>query len=133
MSFKKPFQAVPIQMGTSYRARREADFALDRSTSRLSTAKLAAIGLIIGTGLGLGILAMPEGSLKAASDTVQTLAVDGGLVRARAPQPGDYWSGCNSARAAGTAPIYVGEPGYREGMDGDGDGIACEPVPRGGF
>jgi hypothetical protein len=48
-------------------------------------------------------------------------------VRARPPQPGDYWPGCHAARAAGTAPIYAGEPGYREKMDGDGDGIACEP------
>lgn len=24
-------------------------------------------------------------------------------------------------------PIYRGEPGYRVEMDGDGDGIACEP------
>lgn len=38
-----------------------------------------------------------------------------------------YYSGCNEARAAGVTPIYRGEPGYREGMDGDGDGIACEP------
>ena len=49
------------------------------------------------------------------------------LVRARAPQQGDYWHGCDDARAAGTAPIYAGEPGYREQMDGDHDGIACEP------
>jgi hypothetical protein len=32
-----------------------------------------------------------------------------------------------TARAAGAAPIYRGQPGYREEMDGDGDGIACEP------
>jgi hypothetical protein len=38
-----------------------------------------------------------------------------------------YYSGCNAARAAGAAPIYRGQPGYREEMDGDGDGIACEP------
>jgi hypothetical protein len=50
--------------------------------------------------------------------------------RTRAPQPGDYWAGCNEARAAGTAPIYANEPGYREDMDGDGDGIACESVPQ---
>jgi hypothetical protein len=25
------------------------------------------------------------------------------------------------------APVYRGRPGYREGMDGDSDGIACEP------
>jgi len=38
-----------------------------------------------------------------------------------------YYSGCDEARAAGAAPIYRGQPGYREGMDGDSDGIACEP------
>ena len=38
-----------------------------------------------------------------------------------------YYSGCNEVRAAGKAPLYAGQPGYREGMDGDGDGIACEP------
>lgn len=38
-----------------------------------------------------------------------------------------YYRNCDAARAAGAAPIYAGSPGYREGMDGDGDGIACEP------
>ena len=47
--------------------------------------------------------------------------------RSRQPQAGDFWAGCDDARAAGSAPIFRGEPGYREGMDGDGDGIACEP------
>ncbi|HEY0313371.1 MAG TPA: excalibur calcium-binding domain-containing protein [Allosphingosinicella sp.] len=41
-----------------------------------------------------------------------------------------YYSGCNAARAAGAAPIYAGQPGYRPEMDGDGDGIACEPRRR---
>lgn len=37
---------------------------------------------------------------------------------------------CAAARAAGVAtPIYRGQPGYGAHMDGDGDGIACEP-PR---
>jgi len=34
---------------------------------------------------------------------------------------------CGEARAAGAAPIYRGQPGYRPEMDSDGDGIACEP------
>lgn len=55
------------------------------------------------------------------------VAVGVGLMRARAAQDGDHWRGCDGARAAGTAPIYRGEPGYCEGMDGDNDGIACEP------
>lgn len=38
-----------------------------------------------------------------------------------------YYRNCDAARAAGAAPIRAGQPGYREGMDGDGDGIACEP------
>ncbi|GGN51519.1 hypothetical protein GCM10011349_24110 [Novosphingobium indicum] len=50
-------------------------------------------------------------------------------MRANTPQPGAYYRNCDAARAAGVAPLYYGEPGYREGMDGDGDGIACEPYP----
>ena len=46
--------------------------------------------------------------------------------RARIEQSISY-SGCNEVRAAGKAPLRAGEPGYREEMDGDGDGIACEP------
>lgn len=49
------------------------------------------------------------------------------MERQRMPQEGDRWGGCNDARAAGTAPIYRDEPGYRPDMDGDKDGIACEP------
>ena len=51
-----------------------------------------------------------------------------------APQPAGaapaetiYYPGCDAVRAAGKAPLYSSQPGYREGMDGDGDGIACEP------
>lgn len=52
---------------------------------------------------------------------------DGNFERERAPQQGDFWSSCASARAAGTAPIFRGEPGYRIGLDEDHDGEACEP------
>ncbi len=37
-----------------------------------------------------------------------------------------YYANCTEARAAGVAPLYEGEPGYRIAMDGDRDGIACE-------
>jgi endonuclease YncB( thermonuclease family) len=42
------------------------------------------------------------------------------------------WSyrNCAQARAAGAAPLYRGQPGYGAHMDGDGDGIACEPYRR---
>lgn len=37
-----------------------------------------------------------------------------------------YYANCSEARAAGAAPIYRGEPGYRSGLDRDNDGVACE-------
>jgi hypothetical protein len=40
--------------------------------------------------------------------------------------PGAYYSSCADARAAGAAPLYLGEPGYRPGLDRDGDGVACD-------
>jgi len=43
------------------------------------------------------------------------------------PRPYRYFSGCNDARAAGYESIRIDEPSYRPEMDGDGDGVACEP------
>jgi len=33
---------------------------------------------------------------------------------------------CAAVRSAGAAPLMRGEPGYRDSMDGDQDGVACE-------
>ena len=41
---------------------------------------------------------------------------------------GVHYAGCNAVRAAGKAPLHQGQPGYSQDMDGDDDGIACEPV-----
>ncbi|MDQ4034125.1 MAG: thermonuclease family protein [Actinomycetota bacterium] len=37
-----------------------------------------------------------------------------------------YYDNCSDARSAGAAPLYAGDPGYRSGLDRDGDGVACE-------
>ncbi|WP_249494089.1 GmrSD restriction endonuclease domain-containing protein [Kocuria rhizophila] len=50
-----------------------------------------------------------------------------GAPPANAPSGDLYFSRCVDARAAGMAPLYAGSPGYRTGLDGDGDGVACEP------
>lgn len=84
----------------------------------------AAIGAIAGAG---SLFATTDGRDQLAATTAKVGVVTG-MRRARQPQPGDHWSGCNDVRAAGAAPLYEGEPGYREDMDGDGDGIACEPI-----
>ena len=58
--------------------------------------------------------------------TVQGLVADPAAIAAR--EASLSYAGCDEVRRAGAAPIYAGEPGYRAGMDGDHDGIACEPL-----
>ena len=43
-----------------------------------------------------------------------------------APAPSVYYANCTAARAAGAAPVRVGQPGYGRHLDRDGDGIGCE-------
>lgn len=46
---------------------------------------------------------------------------------ATAPAPSEiYYTNCSAARAAGAAPLRIGDPGYRAGLDRDKDGVACE-------
>ncbi|MDJ0457460.1 DUF1524 domain-containing protein [Arthrobacter sp. NQ7] len=46
---------------------------------------------------------------------------------APAPAPAAvYYANCTAARAAGAAPLYAGQAGYRPALDRDSDGIACE-------
>lgn len=37
-----------------------------------------------------------------------------------------YYPNCSAVKAAGAAPIHIGDPGYSTKLDRDGDGIACE-------
>ena len=43
-----------------------------------------------------------------------------------APAPSVYYENCTAARAAGAAPVRVGQPGYDTHLDRDGDGVGCE-------
>lgn len=46
---------------------------------------------------------------------------------APAPAPAAaYYGSCAEAKAAGAAPLYAGQAGYRAGLDRDNDGVACE-------
>lgn len=37
-----------------------------------------------------------------------------------------YYKNCDAVRAAGKAPIRIGQPGYGKHLDRDGDGVGCE-------
>ena len=43
-----------------------------------------------------------------------------------APAGAAYYANCAAARAAGAAPLFTGQAGYRAGLDRDSDGVACE-------
>ena len=118
----KHSEPVLIRQGRLYR--RQTRIRQFGNTTWLFGAA-ALVGGAIG---GATVVATPQ-SLASAEAFVRPIAASAGLVRARAPQEGDHWSRCDEARAAGSAPLYVGESGYREGLDGDSDGIACEPYP----
>lgn len=91
-----------------------------------------SINLLVGAGLvgaivGVGSVATTPEGLDTIVATAKDVGVATGMARGRSAKEGDYWSRCDDARAVGAAPIYRGEPGYREGLDADNDGIACEP------
>jgi hypothetical protein len=82
------------------------------------------VAAIVGSFAGLAIAQPKQVRPPQTSQPVET--------RQRGRQPNAlgraaYYPNCNAARAAGAAPIYAGQPGYRAGLDRDGDGIACEP------
>ena len=41
-----------------------------------------------------------------------------------------FYATCEDAWRAGAAPLYWGQPGYRVELDGNRNGIACEPPRR---
>ena len=89
--------------------------------------KVICLAAGLGVSASFMVTLYQNGGFETAIAIAKQTAVDGGFMRARQPAAGDLWGGCNDAREAGVAPLYAGEPGYRENMDGDGDGIACEP------
>ena len=81
----------------------------------------SAWGALLGVPLMLGFGYYVSGD---AVPLVNTLTMSASE-RAKAERSVTY-SGCREVRRLGKAPLYAGLPGYRESMDGDGDGIACE-------
>jgi|GEM_PF-244755 len=61
----------------------------------------------------------------AASASAPMVVESGGGAATRG---GGMYRSCAEARAAGAAPMRIGAPGYNPRLDGDHDGIACEPI-----
>lgn len=79
------------------------------------------LGRAISAGvLAIGIAGAPMAQASPTTTTTTTTSTT--------PTTGSsaYYPNCAAACAAGVAPIRQGQPGYRSGLDRDGDGIACE-------
>ncbi|MFD0580260.1 excalibur calcium-binding domain-containing protein [Dactylosporangium darangshiense] len=61
----------------------------------------------------------PDASEPASTPTTATAPTSPSL-------PAVYYRNCGEARAAGAAPIVLGEPGYRSELDTNHDGVACD-------
>lgn len=61
-----------------------------------------------------------------ATGQIQGFVGGGGGGGVSSPPADVYYENCTDARAKGGAPVYAGEPGYRAGLDRDGDGVGCE-------
>jgi endonuclease YncB( thermonuclease family) len=70
----------------------------------------------------------PNQSLPKTTTPKPTIVVTPAPATAPSPAPNTdvYYANCDAVRAAGKAPIYSGQPGYRAGLDRDKDGIGCE-------
>ena len=91
----------------------------------------AILLLVAAVVLGLtGGYAWSQWSKPSAADAVNTRK----MVSAKPGQTShdveqtEYFASCDDARAAGKAPLYAGQPGYRSELDPDGTGLACPPV-----
>lgn len=67
----------------------------------------------------------PTASTSPDGEVSQSDQIDSGVDESDEPER-VYYARCADARAAGAAPIHVGEPGYGSHLDRDGDGVACE-------
>lgn len=101
----------------NYRGRRGKRWNNRRSGKGAFAAQMAGVAVVAGIA-AFGAAPEIKSQWALATKTPEEIA---------AIEASAYYPNCDAARAAGVAPIYRGQPGYREGMDGDLDGEACEP------
>ncbi|MFH9707588.1 excalibur calcium-binding domain-containing protein [Streptomyces luteogriseus] len=69
---------------------------------------------------------VPEPPAETVRETVTEAQSTTAEPETSSPAPDVYYDNCDEARAAGAAPLFVGEPGYRPELDRNRDGVACE-------
>lgn len=107
----------------------------DEPDVEVTTAAPAGVNRVVPSASATSAVASPSPSPTVSSPapkaTTKKSPAPARTTKAPPPPPEDepddvYYANCSEARAAGAAPLYRGEPGYRKGLDRDGDGVACE-------
>lgn len=96
--------------------------------------EMVAIQIAVKSRYGLWVTAPEKNAMAEVLSTCPDQQVPGGTPfgdiaggASAEPAPADvYYANCTAAREAGAAPLHRGDPGYRNAMDGDSDGVACE-------
>jgi hypothetical protein len=122
MAFRKPFRAIPIREGRAHRERREGRAKRGFIAKGL---QWSAIAILVGG--TTGYLTSTGDNGRSRGFTLYGRIAAAVAQREQSGSAQVYYRNCTQARAAGSAPIYAGQPGYRPALDADGDGIACEP------
>ena len=103
---------------------------LKRTLRRLRTwAPPISMGVIIGAGAFLVAERLEPARAAQPQATIERVQLSS-QQRAPVSQPSRAYSDCDAARAAGAAPLRIGDPGYGQHLDADRDGVACEPYSR---
>jgi multidrug efflux pump subunit AcrA (membrane-fusion protein) len=85
-------------------ALRAAEQAAGSSRSSTGTGSSSSSSASVSSGAGSASVVEPEAQVSASAS----------------------YANCSAARAAGAAPVRVGDPGYGRHLDRDGDGVGCE-------
>lgn len=114
------YAVLAVSQGVA-RAAAGADAAIQQAEAVAKTAALGFWGPSCG---GLDVKPAPQPVVP----QPQPVAPQPEPEPAPAPPPpaAAYYANCAAAKAAGAAPLYAGQPGYRPALDRDNDGVACE-------
>lgn len=132
------FDAAKAELDTALAALKAAPTDANAAAAKKAGEKLVAAATILLAIPGLEPVADAKQALinaRAALEaalTVQDKACDGPTPTVT-PTPSPtatppLYADCDAVRDAGKAPLHRSQPGYRNALDSDGDGFACENV-----
>jgi hypothetical protein len=156
MSFKKPFKAVPLKRRAKRSASSNMAFWLESKSSWRGMLLPVGIAVAAGVVLGATwsekgdtqpeqtqnfvaqrtddrVAALRRMEADEPPETLSAMTRRSDHANERPASVGEAKAGfafyrvCEDARRAGVAPLFRGQPGYRDALDRDGDGVACEP------